>query len=405
MDGAFPLCRDVRFDAPVRRVIEACVEFLRERLHGRLVGLVLTGSFSRGEGSVVPVNGHLRVLGDIEFLVVLARDSDHRTLRRRMGGWSREAAERLGPPQRLAVDLEFGPVDVGYLRRRARPSIFVHDLATHGKVVWGPADLLAAIPPFGAEGIPREDAVHLIFNRIVEQLEVWDAMGTLGGEALLDVAYQQCKLVLDLAGSVLAFAGAHTSSYARRPAQLAGLLAREPGLAARLPATFAPELARAARLKLEPSADALLPAGDADAQRAWLRHRMVAMVPTLASLLGWELERMLDARGPLPALLERFLGAPGLRHRARDWARIALHPMPAPLPLSAFRSARLFWRSTPRALVYAAGALAYTALGAEGAARADVGRLLPLPRALEPRTAAAQRQTITALWRWCIRNH
>jgi hypothetical protein len=322
-----------------------------------------------------------------------------------MGAWSREAAARLGPPQRLAVDLEFGPVDVGYLRRRARPSIFVHDLVTHGKVVWGPADLLAVIPPFGAGGIPREDAVHLIFNRIIEQLEVWDAMAALDGEALLDVAYQQCKLVLDLAGSVLAFAGAHTSSYGQRPAQLAGLLAREPGLAARLPATFGPELERAARLKLEPRADALLPAGDTAAQRAWLRDRMVAMTPTLTALLGWELEQLLDARGALTGLLERFLGAPGLRLRARDWARIALHPMPAPLPLSPLRAVRLFWRSTPRALVYAAGALAYTALGADGRARADVSRLLPLPRALEPPTAEAQRQAITALWRWCIRNH
>jgi hypothetical protein len=132
---------------------------------------------------------------------------------------------------------------------------------------------------------------------------------------------------------------------------------------------------------------------------------MVAMVPTLTALLGWELEQMLDDRGPLTGLLERYLDAPGLRHRARDWARIALHPMPAPLPLSPVRAARLFWRSTPRALVYAAGALAYTALAEDGRARADVGRLLPLPRALQPRTAEAQRHAIAALWRWCIRNH
>ena len=405
MDPAFPLCRDPRCDEPVRRVIAACADFLRERMRGRLVGLVLTGSFSRGEGSVVPVNGHLRVLGDIEFLVVVPRDSDYRTLRRRMGAWSREAAARLGPAHRLAVDLEFGPVDIRYMHHRARPSIFVHDLATHGKVVWGPADLLQAIPPFATDGIPPEDAVNLVFNRTIEQLEAWDRLETVEGEGLLDVAYHQCKLVLDLAGSALAFAGAHTSSYAHRPARFADLVARHPALGARLPATFPLALERAARLKLEPTADSLLPAGDAAAQRAWLRQRMVETVPTLAALLAWELEQMLGARESLAELLARFLTAQGLRRRARDWARIALHPMPAPLPLSPIRAARLFCRSTPRALVYGAGVLAYLALGHDGRVPADVSRLLPLPRARTPRTPAAQRQAIVAFWRWCIRNH
>jgi hypothetical protein len=132
---------------------------------------------------------------------------------------------------------------------------------------------------------------------------------------------------------------------------------------------------------------------------------MVDTVPTLTALLGWELEQMLGARGSLPELLRRFVDAPRLRGRAREWARIALHPMPAPLPLSPLRAARLFWRSTPRALLYAAGVLAYLALGDAGRPAADVGRLLPLPRALEPRTPEAQRRAITALWRWCIRNH
>lgn len=405
MDRGFPLCRDGRFDEPVRRLIDDCADFLRRRLRGRLVALLLTGSFSRGEGSVVPVDGHLRVLGDIEFLVVIPPGSDYRTLRRRMGSWAREAAAELGTAHRIAVDLEFGPVDVRYLSRRTRPSIFVHDLATHGKVVWGPDDLLRTIPPFAAAGIPRDDAVHLVFNRAIEQLEAWDRLDALHGEALLDVAYHHCKLVLDLAGSALAFAGEHTASYAERPARFASLVARHPGLAARLDAGFPAALQRAAALKLAPAADALVPAGTPAAQRAGLRQAMRRTVPTLTALLAWELEELLGARGPIAQLLDRFLEAQPLRRRLRDWARVALHPMPAPLPLSPLRAARLFWRSTPRACVYAAGALAYLALGDGGGRARDVGGLLPLPRGLTPRTPEAQRQAITALWRWCIRNH
>jgi hypothetical protein len=403
--SAFSLCRDTRHEPAVRRVVDGCASFLAERLPGKLVGLVLTGSFSRGEGTVLPVNDHLRVLGDIEFLVVVPRLADYRALRRRVGDWGREASAQLGAPG-VAVDIEFGPVEIGYLRHRARPSIFVYDLATHGKVVWGPADLLRAIPAFGPENIPREDAVHLVFNRTIEQLEAYDRLEGLAGEALLDVAYQRVKLVLDLAGSALAFAGAHATSYAERPAAFARLLARTPQLAARLPATFEVELERAARAKLDPGAEPLLPPGDAATQRAWLQRRIVDGVPALAAFLVWELEQLTNTRAPLPTLLAHWAGLPSRRRRLREWLKLALHPNRAPLPLSARRALSLARRSTPRALLYTAGVLAYLDLGREGgAARRDVVALLPLAGRAVPATPRAARHAVTALWRWCIRNN
>ena len=402
---AFPLCRDPRHDGALRRVIDGCAGFLAERLPGKLVGLVLTGSFSRGEGTVLPVNGHLRVLGDIEFLVIVPRVTDYRTLRRRVGAWGREASARLAAPS-VSVDIEFGPVEVGYLRHRARPSIFVYDLATHGKVVWGPPDLLTAIPAFGPERIPREDALHLVFNRTIEQLEAYDRLDDLAGEALLDVAYQRVKLVLDLAGSALAFAGAHATSYAERPAAFATLLARTPALAARLPADFESELERAVRAKLDPSAEPLLPDGDAGTRRAWLRRRIVEGVPVLSAFLVWELEELMGGRAPLDVLLARWAQTPSPYRRLREWAKLALHPNRAPLPVSARRALALARRSTPRALLYAAGALAYVDLARDGSrAPTDVSSLLPLAGRATPRTPAATRSAVTALWRWCIRNN
>jgi hypothetical protein len=401
----FQLCRNEQHDGAVRRVVDGCPGFLADRLPGKLVGLVLTGSFSRGEGTVLAVNGHLRVLGDIEFLVIVPRLTDYRTLRRRVGDWGREASARLGAPG-VAVDIEFGPVEVGYLRHRARPSIFVYDLATHGKVVWGPPDLLRAIPAFGPERIPREDALQLVFNRTIEQLEAYDRLDGLAGEALLDVAYQRLKLVLDLAGSALAFAGAHATSYAERPAAFARLLAHTPRLAARLPADFERELEHAARAKLDPSGESLLPDGDAAGQRAWLRRRIVEGVPALTALLVWELEQLTGGRAPLEVLLARWVGRQSLVRRLREWAKLALHPNRAPLPVSPLRVLALARRSTPRALLYAAGALAYVDLARSGdARRTDVASLLPLAGRAAPRTPAAARGAVTALWRWCIRNN
>lgn len=403
--AAFALCRDPHHDDAVRRVVDGCARFLIDRLPGKLVGLVLTGSFSRGEGTVIALVDHLRVLGDIEFLLVVPRMTDYRALRRRVVDWGREASARVGAPD-VSVDIEFGPVEAGYLRHRAQPSIFVYDLVTHGKVVWGPADLLRAIPPFGPERIPREDALHLVFNRMIEQLEAYDRVEDLTGEALLDVAYQRVKLVLDLAGSALAFAGVHETSYAERPGAFARLLAHTPALAARLPVDFESELERAARAKLEPRVEPLLPDGDAPAQRAWLRRRIVEGVPALGALLVWELEQLTDARAPLDVLLPRWMAAQSRARRLRDWLRLALHPNRAPLPLSPLRALALARRASPRALLYAAGTLAYRDLARiRPAGHSDIASLLPLSARAAPDTPAAARRAVTALWRWCIRNN
>jgi hypothetical protein len=406
VNADFPLCRNPHHEAVVRRVIEGCVDFLHARLGDRLRALVLTGSFSRGEGSVLAVDGRLRVLGDIEFFVVVPHQTDYRAVRREMQLWGKEAAEVLGGDE-IAVDIEFGPVEMEYLRKRALPSIFVYDLITHGKVVWGPQDVLKEVPAFGPERIPREDAVHLIFNRTIEQLDAYDRIATLEGDALLDVAYQRLKLVLDLAGSALAFEGTHTSSYEARPAAFARLVAATPALAQLVPAAFQADLEQAAREKTAPSAAWFADAGSGSVveQRVRLRRQIVASVPAVAALVRWELNGLLGGNASLTDALGRYLRAQPVRRRLWDWTRVALHPLPAPLPVSVLRSVRLFGRSTPRALLYTAGVLSYVNLIHDTNAPRAISDLLPLGRRAAPRTAAAQRRAITALWRWCVRNN
>jgi hypothetical protein len=405
MNLAFPLCREPRHQDRVRHALGTCVALLLERIPAAdLVAVVLTGSFARGEGSVLPGAGALKVLGDFEFFVVLSRPAASPRARRAMATWGAEASQRLATIG-VRAEVDFGPVAIDFFRRRARPSIFVHDVREHGKVLWGRPDVLQEIPPFGVDDIPREDALYLAFNRTIEQLDAYERLGWLPTDALVDAAYQQTKLILDLAGSALAFAGRHTSRYQHRPAAFARLAAETPSLEARLPARFQAALAEAMRAKLEPGEHfSWRPTRPLEEERAGLREGIRAAVPAVAGLLRWELEHLLGRQGDLEPLLDRWLATPTLGRRVWDWAKLVLNPLPAPLPISHVRAARLFFTSTPRALLYAAGARAYLALDTPRADSATVTRLLPLARAARPRDPDEQRRAVVALWRWAVRN-
>ena len=401
MNLEFPLCRQPRHEERIREALQTCVDYLTERVRPpTLVAVILTGSFARGEGSVLPVGSMLKVLGDFEFFVVLT-DADRRA--RQLGAWSREVSARLAG-RGVRVDVEFGPVDPGFFGRRARPSIFVYDLLHHGKVLWGRRDMLEGIPRFEADAIPREDALHLMFNRTVEQLDAYERLPELDANGVLDAGYQQLKITLDVAGSVLAFTGNHTALYRRRPAAFARLLAETPSLQAALPRGFPDEVGQAAAAKMSPAEHFTLPVqASLDEQRDWVRRRIVTAVPGVTGVLGWELTRALGRAGSLEKLLERYADSRPLARRVWDWAKFVLNPRMAPLPVSHARAGQLFLKSTPRALLYVAATLAYLELGRTTTSD-TIGRLLPLPRSAEPRSPAAQRRAIVALWRWCVRN-
>ena len=401
----FPLCRDPRHEAVVREVLVRSLELLLDRLPaGKLTALVLTGSFARGEGTVMAVGDHLRVLGDIEFLVVLPSELDFYTFRSQMATWSGEASHAVR--ELIEVDIEFGPVAVDYFTKLARPSIFVYDLIRHGRIIWGPPDLVESIPEFGPGKIPADDALYLLFNRAIEQLEAYDRAGSLDGRALWDLAYQRQKLVLDLAGSALAFSGRHEPSYEGRPRAFDRLLAEAPSLRAALPVAYRAELERASRLKIAPGdGRAVLPPGLTTAeQRELIRRQIVDGVPATAAFLAWELAEILGVRADLPTLLRRWARRPTIGRRVWDWGKVALNPTAPPLRLSRLRAAALFCRSTPRGLLYAAGALAYLNLARPTATVAQIASLLPVRRSTLGADTIGLRRAITALWRWCVRN-
>lgn len=408
MSLAFPLSREPRHDERLRSALACCVDvILRRAPRERLAAVVLSGSFARGEGTVWAAGPHLRVLGDLEFFVVFEREADARRGARPLAAAAVEAGQRLAA-ERVTAGVEFGPVSRRFLAHRARPAIFVFDLREHGKVVWGDGDVLARLPRFGPEAIPPEDALGLLFNRLTEQVAAWDRLARAEPDELVDLAYQRAKLVLDLAGSALAFGGRHCPAYAERPRAFARLVAETPSLQAALPPRFAAELRWAAQVKRDPVSALAAPAdGQAEEYRDRLRTQFRALVPAVRAVLGWELalargER--DGAASLADLLAWYATSRPLARRLRDAVKFALTPGPPPVPLAPARALRLFARATPRALLYRAAALAYLALGHDRTPVPDLGRLLPVRPGPWWSDPAAQRRALVALWTWAVRN-
>lgn len=404
----FPLCAEESRDAWVRPLLRQAISFVIEELGtSALDAVILTGSLARGEGSVL-VSGGTRLLGDAEFLVIFRSPMDFPATRRRLVELSRRATRWIGAGGAVA-EFEFSPAGLDYLRQNARPAIFTFDLLRHGKVVWGPRDLLGELPPFGAAEIPREDAVRLLMNRMVEQLQLVPRLVGGRGQEFEKIAYHHVKTTLDLAGSALAFAGCYASPYSERPWRFARLLERSESLRNALPdpEALAREVRRAAHLKLFPDPARLGSVGEETAER---REELTLTLRRLArwfiAMWNWQM-RELQGRpeAPFPELVRGYIERERFGSRLRGWAKFILHPFRPPRAFSALRAARHLWRASPQALTYAAALFTYANLFGEGDGRyaERAMRLLPLrpPRPGEGDLS----QTVGELWTWLVRNN
>jgi hypothetical protein len=314
-----------------------------------------------------------------------------------MAELGRKASREVGAG-RGVVAVEFAPAGVRYLSHNIRPCIFAHDLVAHGKVLWGPADILREVRSFGVEAIPREDAIRLVMNRTMERLLTPGGPGDGTETSRPDRAYQLVKTILDLAGSALAFAGRYASRYGERPAAFSRLLADCADLRESLPAAaeFERELAWATECKLFPRRETLL-AGD-------LRARAIRVSGWTRSIWEWEVRTLLDRpRATFPELVEAFLRHEGVGDRLKGWVKYYRHPLRPKQRLGAARSARLLFQASPQTLVYAAALLAHEGAVAGRSEWIEwAASLVPGPAPPEHGTLAPQ---VYDLWRWLVRNN
>jgi hypothetical protein len=298
---------------PDTAIRDAVVAAATERYGRRLRAIVLTGSLARGEGTFREEGAGMRLLGDAELFLVfrdgasLPRDAETEAL-------ARMVEARIAGT--VACTLSLGAVGPDYLRRLA-PHIFAYELRTCGEVLWGDPEVLDLVPAFAPAAIPLEDAWRLVANRMVEYLDV---AGELGAPRLRDgtpAHYKTVKLYLDLATSLLLFAGAYAPTYRERAARLDRLAAGggRPDLPVGLD-QLAERVEECTRIKLGHAAGA--GPGDLDWQGAIAATRRIWRWE-LARLLGSDPAAAADDRVTDEALLGRWLGQQPVTDRLRGW--------------------------------------------------------------------------------------
>jgi hypothetical protein len=380
--------------------VEQSVHFLlREVSSDALEAIILTGSAARGEASVLSTSTGFRLLGDLEFLVIARAPIDWPALRRRMLDLSRRATRDLGDEGRLA-SIEYGPAGLVYLQRNIRPSIFAYDLQAHGQVVWGRQDILTEIRTFSVAEIPREDALNLIMNRLIEIALVAAPACQDGLSTGLDRSYHLAKVALDVIGSALAFVGHYISRYRERVRRFCTLLGARPDLRQAFPDLdhFRTALEQAIACKLEPTEERLSSLAlsvSVNQQATWIRK-----------LWLWEARHLLGLQtANFGGVLEAYIAREPIVMRLKGWMKFLRHPLRPAQALSWPRMARLLFRASPQTLTYAAALL--TQAGASGAWGMDwVDRAASLsPVSVQVKDAATIACEIGMLWQWLIRNN
>ena len=321
----------------------------------RLRSVVVTGSLAREEATFLADLSALRLLGDAEFLLIFEDDAELPT-EQDVRDLCHGIEENLRAQHHVVAHIALSAGKSRYLSA-LEPHIFAFELRECGQVVWGDRGVLALIPSFRASDIPLEDAWRLLANRIVEHLEV---VAKSGGrrDVSRETRYRSVKLYLDMATSLLIFAGAYAPTYRRR-AELLDQLARREQSAGSWPfalCDFADRVAHSTRLKLGPIGPGSTSAsidGDAGAMLDWREA-----VAYARRLWCWELARLTGVDPDLGdrALMRRWMRSQPLQTRVRGWLYVARRSGWWRSWPAWYRWTELVRRGSPRYLVYASAA-------------------------------------------------
>jgi|GEM_PF-533674 len=185
-----------------------------------LAAVILGGGYGRGEGGVeILADTEMKLFNDYDLFVITRKLS--RSAQKRYSTDLRQTSVHLSETMGLEVD--FGPLKNVSELPKLPPTMMWFELKHGHRVIFGPADILNAVPDFDGNRLPPDNAMQLMLNRGVGLL--------LSREKLaksLDAAEDQefvtrniFKAVMACGDAFLMLYGRFDSSYCRRRSLLA----------------------------------------------------------------------------------------------------------------------------------------------------------------------------------------
>jgi hypothetical protein len=268
----------------------------------QLRSIVLTGSMARQESFFYEENGFWQCEGDAECLLVF---DFARTLPsdKKVANVAQHISHQLMPAG-IRCPISLSAVTIKYFRKM-QPHIFGYELRTCGDVIWGETAVLGAIPAFEAQDIPKEDALRILANRLIELLECAASDLHSNGPVSPALRYKTTKLYLDMASSYLIFQNAFEAGYCRRAEILEQLAATQPDHPFQCLANFVGKVRAATRHKL--GCDAGYAAGEVS--------EVFAAIRNAKALWHWELNQLTNSPTTMPRQ--------SIYRQLRAWAFVA----------------------------------------------------------------------------------
>ncbi|VAV85699.1 hypothetical protein MNBD_DELTA01-1782 [hydrothermal vent metagenome] len=359
-------------NARVIRLFTDAAGVLPKDISSKMTALILTGSIARGEGSFMRTRkGRVSLLGDVEFLLVAKDPAQARALAGKVEHIFSDILRGIG----IEPDLDVGSVTPEYFKN-LKPHIFAVELKVHGKVLVGDRSILALIPDFDAGDIPRWDGLHLLFNRMVEHMKLYE--GLLYGDArdIQRANYMNLKLTLDLGGSLLVFQNNYKPTYRERAELITGCVQSIADPQTRSGLASLPEDVRYwTSVKFNPVMDEVMRWNGDESKievfRSNVHKRFLEIKEMMKVLWIWEMNHYLELEwtNDPHKLINRYRKSEGLRLRLRGWAKWIVRNRRSGKGIAQqLLLLKTFRKGSPRTLIYACAALLYFSIpdAAEG---------------------------------------
>jgi hypothetical protein len=390
--GSFPLSADPAFQDEVRRELDRMLARVHDCAAARSVaGVLLTGSFARGEGTVIPHTGNgSRWLSDVECLVVVrngvfSSQEIHQSMRQVEQDTN---SDRANSARGIKVELR-AIFTEGMLR--LRPTIFTQELCENAKLLWGdPAEIPLPPAPSSGETISKYDAFRLLNNRIIEQIAVRSEYADRISDTTA-TAYSLAKFWIDLGTSLSVFLGCYRPGYRSRQTPIeAALRANQNILGADMCGRLIFRFRNAMAQKLGQNG---FPSGD-------LNPEFSEAVEIARATWNWESGQLLGtsaAAGDWRGIFARLSRLETAQQRLRDWARLFRRPSGLRQlgPRAMFAAARVGSLAT---LIYGTGCVIdffWDEIGSDKGRGTEMAAELCSALAIEARDPSERRRLLT----------